>query len=81
MERRRVVITGIGMITPVGNDVKSTWSGLINGKCGVGNITLFDTENFATKIAAEVKNFDPTQYFEFKEVKKLDRFTQLAICY
>ena len=79
MERRRVVITGIGMITPVGNDVKSTWSGLINGKCGVGNITLFDTENFATKIAAEVKNFDPTQYFEFKEVKKLDRFTQLAM--
>ncbi|MEJ2545356.1 MAG: beta-ketoacyl-ACP synthase II [Calditrichaceae bacterium] len=79
MERRRVVITGIGMITPIGNDVKNTWSSLLNGSCGVDKITLFDTENFATKIAAEVKDFDPTQYFEQKEVKKLDRFTQLAM--
>ena len=79
MERRRVVISGIGMITPIGNDVKSTWSSLVDGSCGVGKITLFDTENFVTKIAAEVKDFDPIQFFEQKEVKKLDRFTQLAM--
>ena len=79
MERRRVVITGIGMITPIGNDVKSTWSSLVKGISGTGNITLFDTENFSTKIAAEVKNFDPVAHFEHKEVKKLDRFTQFAI--
>ena len=79
MERRRVVITGIGMITPTGNDVKSTWESLVNGVCGVDKITLFDIEKFSTKIAAEVKNFNPIDHFEHKEVKKLDRFTQLAI--
>ncbi|MBN1407451.1 MAG: beta-ketoacyl-ACP synthase II [Calditrichaceae bacterium] len=79
MERRRVVITGIGMITPVGNDVEHTWSSLVDGACGVGRITLFDAENFATKIAAEVKNFNPFDHFEHKEVKKLDRFTQFAL--
>ena len=79
MERRRVVITGIGMITPLGNDVKSTWTSLINGIGGVGKITLFDADNFATKIAAEVKGFDPALHFEHKEVKKLDRFTQFAL--
>ncbi len=79
MERRRVVITGIGMITPIGNNVKSTWTSLIEGVCGVGKITLFDASNFTTQIAAEVKNFNPSDHFELKEVKKLDRFTQFAL--
>jgi 3-oxoacyl-[acyl-carrier-protein] synthase II len=79
MARRRVVITGIGMITPIGNDSKSTWESLLKGDCGIDKISLFDTEKFTTKIAGEVKNFDPTKYFEQKEVKKLDRFTQFAM--
>jgi 3-oxoacyl-[acyl-carrier-protein] synthase II len=79
MERRRVVITGIGMITPIGNNVENTWTSLVEGVCGVGKITLFDASNFTTQIAAEVKNFNPSDHFELKEVKKLDRFTQFAL--
>ena len=79
MTKKRVVITGIGAISPVGNTAKQTWDSLIQGKNGVGKITLFDAENFTTKIAAEVKNFDPLNYFDKKESRKLDRYTQFAI--
>lgn len=76
---KRVVITGIGAITPIGNDVKESWEGILNTKCGIDNITLFDTENFKTKLAAEVKGYDPNNYFEGKDAKRLDRSSQFAI--
>jgi 3-oxoacyl-[acyl-carrier-protein] synthase II len=79
MEKRRVVITGLGAVSPIGNTVDETWRAILTGKGGVDRITLFDTEKFATKIAAEVKNFDPLNYFEKKEVRKLDRFTQFSL--
>ncbi len=79
MGKRRVVLTGLGAVTPVGNTVDETWRAILTGKGGVDRITLFDTENFTTKIAAEVKNFDPLNYFEKKEARKLDRFTQFSL--
>ncbi len=78
-EKRRVVITGIGCISPLGLDVKSLWEGLMNCRSGVGMITRFDTENFATKIGAEVKDFDPEQWVQRREVRQMDRFIQFAI--
>lgn len=79
MELKRVVITGLGAITPLGKDVETTWDGLINGVSGAGPITLFDTEKFKTKFACEVKDFNPTDFFDRKEVKKLDRYSQFAV--
>lgn len=76
---RRVVITGMGAITPIGNDTKTFWNALKNGECGIDTITKFDTEGMNTKIAAEVKNFDPTEYIDKKEAKRMDRFTQFAM--
>ncbi|MGL5126020.1 MAG: beta-ketoacyl synthase N-terminal-like domain-containing protein, partial [Fusobacteriaceae bacterium] len=77
---RRVVVTGIGMISSLGNSTKETWEKINLGETGVDYITAFDTENMPVKIAAEVKNFDPTQYgIEKKEIKKLARNTQFAI--
>src|SRR5688572_29988753 len=75
---RRVVITGIGLITPVGNDREATWQALLAGKSGAGPITQFDTADFATKFAAEVKNWDPSPFFDKREVKHLDRFLQFG---
>lgn len=75
----RVVITGMGIVSPLGLDVRSTWEGLIQGKSGVDYITLFDASNFAVKIAAEVKGFDPVQYVDRKRARRMDRFTQFAI--
>jgi len=75
----RVVVTGIGMVTPVGLDVSSTWQNLINGESGVDVITQFDPAITETKIAAEVKGFDPTQYIDRKEARHMDRFVQLAV--
>ena len=75
----RVVITGMGAITPLGNDVETFWSNLVAGKSGVTQITRFDATNYATRIAAEVKDFDPTLWMERKEAKRNDRFVQLAI--
>ena len=73
--RRRVVITGLGAITPVGNDVPSTWSALLAGETGAGPITLFETtEQYITRIACEVKNFDPLTFLEKKEARRYDRF-------
>lgn len=76
---RRVVITGLGAITPIGNNVNETWNGIENKKCGIDDITLFDTTNFKTKLAAEIKEYNPLEYFEQKQVKRLDRCCQLAI--
>lgn len=75
----RVVVTGIGMVSPLGLDVPSTWQGLVSGKSGVAHITLFDPEAFDTKIAAEVKNFDPAQYLDRKEMRRMERFVQFAV--
>ncbi|MDD5130259.1 MAG: beta-ketoacyl-ACP synthase II [Candidatus Omnitrophica bacterium] len=78
--KKRVVITGLGVISPVGNDVASFWQSLKEGKSGVGLNTSFDTTEFDSKIAAEVKNFDPTQYgISLKEVKRTAKFVQYAI--
>lgn len=76
---RRVVITGMGTLSPVGNDVESSWSSLLAGKSGIGPITLFDATGFDVTIAGEVKNFDPAQYINFKEARRMDRFVQLAL--
>lgn len=76
---RRVVITGMGMITPVGHSVSENWQNIKAGKSGVSLITQFNTEKFDVKIAGEVKNFDPATVIEKKEIKKMDRFTQFAM--
>ncbi|QSX05547.1 beta-ketoacyl-ACP synthase II [Sedimentibacter sp. zth1] len=76
---KRVVITGIGAITPVGNDIDTLWSSLITGKCGIGPITRFDVTEHKVKIAAEVKDFDATQYIEKSQIKKNDLYCQYAI--
>ena len=79
MELKRIVVTGLGAVTPLGNDVETTWNAIVNGVSGAGPITLFDASNFKTQFACEVKNFDPTQYIDRKEVRRLDRYSQLAI--
>ena len=76
---KRVVITGLGAITPIGNTANETWDGIKNKKCGIDKITAFDTENFKTKLAAEVKDYNPLNYFEQKQTKRLDRCTQFAL--
>lgn len=75
----KVVVTGIGVISPLGLDAKSLWQALVSGKSGVDYITSFDPEPFMTKIAAEVKDFDPAQYMDRKELRRMDRFTQFAV--
>lgn len=75
---RRVVVTGMGCITPVGNNVKDTWEALLSGKSGAGMITHFDASKHKTKFAAEVKGFDPAAIFGTRDARKMDRFTQLA---
>jgi 3-oxoacyl-[acyl-carrier-protein] synthase II len=77
--RRRVVVTGIGLVTPLGVGREETWSALIEGKSGIGPITLFDTTDFATKFAGEVKGFDPTRWIEKREAKSQDRFLHFGI--
>jgi 3-oxoacyl-[acyl-carrier-protein] synthase II len=76
---RRVVVTGMGAITPVGNDVATTWRALLDGKSGAGPITRFDASKFPVRFACEVKDFDPLQYMEKKEAKRADQFTQYAV--
>ncbi len=77
--KRRVVITGLGLICGVGNTAPEVWSGLLEGKCGIDKITHFDASAFACQIAAEVKNFDPLNFVEKKELKKMGRFIHLAL--
>jgi 3-oxoacyl-[acyl-carrier-protein] synthase II len=79
MNLKRVVVTGIGAITPVGNTAPEYWNGLTGGVPGADFITLFDASKFKTRFACEVKNFDPVAYFDRKEARKMDRFTQLAL--
>lgn len=79
MELKRVVVTGLGAVTPLGNNVKDYWKGLINGRSGAEIITRFNAENFKTKFACEVKNFNPEDYFERKDVRKYDLFTLFAL--
>ena len=79
MELKRVVVTGLGALTPIGNNVNETWENALSGKSGAGPITLFDAELFKTQFACEVKNFDAYEHFDRKEARKLDRYSQLAI--
>ncbi|HIP96433.1 MAG TPA: beta-ketoacyl-[acyl-carrier-protein] synthase II [Anaerolineae bacterium] len=78
-DEQRVVITGLGAITPLGLTIRDTWEGLINGKSGVATITQFDASEFPVRIAAEVKGFDPKNYINFKEARRMARCSQLAI--
>src|ERR671914_1692582 len=77
--RRRVVVTGLGAVTPVGNDVATTWQALIEGKSGAAPITKFDASSFAVQFACELKGFDPLQYMDRKEARRADPFTQYAV--
>jgi 3-oxoacyl-[acyl-carrier-protein] synthase II len=79
MELKRVVVTGLGALTPVGNNVAETWENLVNGVSGAGPITHFDTTNFKTKFACEVKNFKVNEHLDRKEARKMDLYTQYAI--
>ncbi|HQA04553.1 MAG TPA: beta-ketoacyl-ACP synthase II [Thermodesulfovibrio thiophilus] len=79
MAKRRVVVTGMGMVSPLGLDLMSSWKAVIEGKSGVGYITHFDVSDYSVRIAAEVKGFDPSNYIELKEVKKMDRFIHFAV--
>lgn len=79
MQERRVVVTGLGMISPIGLNVAESWEAALAGKSGVGLITSFDTTDFNCKIAAEVKGFDPSQYLGVKEVRRLDRFIHFGV--
>lgn len=79
MSLKRVVVTGLGALTPIGNNISEYWDGLKNGRSGSAPITYFDTEKFKTKFACEIKNFDPLDFFDRKEARKLDRFAQYAL--
>ena len=76
---RRVVITGLGAITPIGKNVEESWNGIENKVCGIDKISLFDATNFKTSLAAEVKGYDPLEYFDGKQAKRLDRSSQFAL--
>ncbi|CAN5247185.1 hypothetical protein BH18CHL2_BH18CHL2_09810 [soil metagenome] len=76
---RRVVVTGMGAVTPVGGDVASTWDGLAHGRSGITRITRFDPTPYESKIAGEVKEFEPTAWMDRKDARRTDRFTQLAV--
>lgn len=76
---RRVVVTGLGAISPIGSNVKENWEGIKQKKCGIDTITLFDCSSFKTSLAGEVKNFDPSEHFELKQAKRLDRSSQFAL--
>ncbi len=79
MKKRRVVITGLGAVTPIGNNIYELWDGLISGKNGAGKITKFDASKFATQFACEVKNFDPSLFIDKKEIKRMDPYTHFAL--
>ena len=79
MEKRRVVITGLGTVNPLGNTAADSWAAAKAGRCGIGPITQFDTTDFKCKLAGEVKNFDPETVVDKKEARKMARFTLLAL--
>ncbi len=76
---KRVVVTGVGAVTPIGNDAKTFWQNIKNGVCGIDKVTAFDTTDFKTKIAGEIKDLDVTQFIDKREARKMDRFTQFAL--
>src|SRR5208283_219753 len=80
LSKKRVVVTGLGAISPIGNTIEEFWKALLEGKSGVKRLTCFDPTHFTTKIAAEVRNFDPSPYLSAKEIKRMDRFVQFAVC-
>ncbi|OQP05606.1 beta-ketoacyl-[acyl-carrier-protein] synthase II [Geobacillus sp. 46C-IIa] len=79
MERRRVVVTGMGAVTPLGNDVETTWKNIIAGQSGIDIVTRVNPDDFPAKVAAEVKDFDPASFMDRREARKMDRFTQYAV--
>ena len=79
MQNKRVVVTGLGALTPIGNGVPAYWDGLVSGKSGSAPITYFDASKFKTQFACELKGFDPSDYFDRKEARKMDRFAQYAM--
>jgi len=79
MEKRRVVVTGVGAVTPLGNDVETTWNNIVSGVSGIGPLTRVNADDFPAKVAAEVKDFDPTAYLDKKDARKMDRFAQFAV--
>lgn len=79
MELKRVVVTGLGAVTPLGNTIPEFWDSIINGKSGASLITRFDTSLFKTKFACQVKDFDPNQYMDRKEARKMDIYAQMAM--
>src|ERR1700739_2056198 len=76
---KRVVVTGLGALTPLGNNIPEYWDGLVNGVSGADFIKQFDVTKFKTKFACEIKDFNPENYFDRKEARKLDRFSQMAL--
>ena len=80
MHLKRVVITGLGALTPVGNSAPETWESLVHGKSGIAPITSFDASNFKTQFAGEVKDFNPETVFDRKEARKMDRYAQFSVC-
>ena len=79
MSKRRVVVTGLGAVTPIGNNVETFWKNVKAGKVGIGEITKFDTTDFKVKLAAEVKDFNPKDYMDFKSAKRMELFSQYAV--
>ncbi len=79
MELKRVVVTGIGALTPIGNNLQDYWNNLLGGVSGAEPITLFDAAKFKTRFACELKNYDPLSFLDRKEARKLDRFAQTAL--
>ncbi len=79
MQARRVVVTGMGALTPVGLDVASTWDGIVHGRSGIAMVEKFETDDLDVKIAGEVKGFDPNTFLDRKEARRMDRFLQLGL--
>lgn len=79
MRKRRVVVTGLGAVTPLGNDVETTWKNIVAGQNGVGPLTRVNPDDFPAKVAAELKDFNPENYIDKREARKMDRFTQYAV--
>jgi 3-oxoacyl-[acyl-carrier-protein] synthase II len=79
MEKRRVVVTGIGAVTPLGNDAETTWKNILEGKSGIGPLTRVNADEYPAKVAAESTDFDPEAFMDRKDARKMDRFTQFAV--
>jgi len=79
MSKRRVVVTGLGIVSPVGNTLASAWDSIVNGRSGIGPVTHFDASQFATRIAGQVRDFDPTQWIAAKDARKMDEFIHYGV--